>query len=499
MALNLKPSFLLLTLAFSLTIFSFVPTPTCSRASPSEFATTVLDLSASLHQAQQVLSLNPQLLETSLQQEQEAQINPTSTSSSQFSVNLHTRDSLFNAKHKDYKSLVLARLARDSARVDALNLKLHFALNNISKSDLHPTQTELLPEDLSTPVASGTSMGSGEYFTRVGVGQPSKPFYMALDTGSDVNWLQCKPCSDCYQQSDPVFDPTLSSSYSPLTCQAQQCQALDVSACRNGRCLYQVSYGDGSFTVGEYMTETVSFGNSGSVAKVAMGCGHDNEGLFVAAAGLIGLGGGPLSLTSQIKATSFSYCLVDRDSPKSSTLEFNSPRPADSVTGALLRNQKLDTFYYVQLAGVSVGGHMISVPPETFAVGQSGSGGIIVDCGTAVTRLQTQAYNSVRDAFRSMTRNLRTTNGFAIFDTCYDLSSLQSVDVPTVSFHFGGGKSWLLPAKNYLIPVDESGTYCFAFAPTTSSMSIMGNIQQQGTRVSFDLAHNLVGFSPNKC
>ncbi|RYR57347.1 hypothetical protein Ahy_A05g023080 [Arachis hypogaea] len=345
MALNLKPSFLLLTLAFSLTIFSFVPTPTCSRASPSEFATTVLDLSASLHQAQQVLSLNPQLLETSLQQEQEAQINPTSTSSSQFSV----------------------------------------------------------------------------------------------------------------------------------------------------------SYGDGSFTVGEYMTETVSFGNSGSVAKVAMGCGHDNEGLFVAAAGLIGLGGGPLSLTSQIKATSFSYCLVDRDSPKSSTLEFNSPRPADSVTGALLRNQKLDTFYYVQLAGVSVGGHMISVPPETFAVGQSGSGGIIVDCGTAVTRLQTQAYNSVRDAFRSMTRNLRTTNGFAIFDTCYDLSSLQSVDVPTVSFHFGGGKSWLLPAKNYLIPVDESGTYCFAFAPTTSSMSIMGNIQQQGTRVSFDLAHNLVGFSPNKC
>nr|XP_025653239.1 protein ASPARTIC PROTEASE IN GUARD CELL 1-like [Arachis hypogaea] len=150
------------------------------------------------------------------------------------------RDSLFNAKHKDYKSLVLARLARDSARVDALNLKLHFALNNISKSDLHPTQTELLPEDLSTPVAFGTSMGSGEYFTRVGVGQPSKPFYMALDTGSDVNWLQCKPCSDCYQQSDPVFDPTLSS-YSPLTCQAQQCQALDVSACRNGRCLYQVS------------------------------------------------------------------------------------------------------------------------------------------------------------------------------------------------------------------------------------------------------------------
>ena len=263
--------------------------------------------------------------------------------------------------------------------------------------------------------------------------------------------------------------------------------------------MLQVSYGDGSFTVGEYITETVSFGNSGSVNRVAMGCGHDNEGLFVAAAGLLGLGGGSPSLTSQIKATSFSYCLVDRGSSKQSTLEFNSPRPADSVTGTLLRNHRLDTFYYVQLAGVSVGGHMITVPPSTFALDQSGTGGIIVDSGTAVTRLQTQAYDSVRDAFRSMTRNLRSANAFALFDTCYDLSSLQSVSVPTVSFHFSGGKMWQLPAKNYLIAVDDAGTFCFAFAPTTSSLSIIGNIQQQGTRVSFDLANSLVGFSPNKC
>ena len=237
MALNLNPPFLLLTIALSLITLSLFPSPTSSRAPLSDFSTTVLDISSSLHQAKQILSFNPQLLETSHQQ-QETQLNPTSSSS--FSVQLHPRHTLFNAKHKDYKTLVLARLARDSARVNSLNLKLQLALNNVSKSDLYPAQTELLPEDLSTPVSSGTGMGSGEYFTRVGVGQPAKPFYMVLDTGSDVNWLQCKPCSDCYQQSDPVFDPTLSSSYYPLTCNAQQCQSLDMSACRNGKCLYQV-------------------------------------------------------------------------------------------------------------------------------------------------------------------------------------------------------------------------------------------------------------------
>lgn len=244
----------------------------------------------------------------------------------------------------------------------------------------------------------------------------------------------------------------------------------------------------------------MSFGGSGAVHNVALGCGHDNEGLFVGSAGLLGLGGGPLSLTNQIKASSFSYCLVDRDSSQSSTLEFNSALPgAESVFAPLMKNGKVDTFYYVGLTGMSVGGAMLSIPPSLFQMDESGNGGIIVDSGTAITRLQTQAYNSLRDAFVRLTPHLKSTSGVALFDTCYDFSSLSSVRVPTVSFHFTGGRSWSLPAKNYLIPVDSAGTFCFAFAPTTSSLSIIGNVQQQGTRVTFDLANSRVGFTPNKC
>lgn len=322
---------------------------------------------------------------------------------------------------------------------------------------------------------------------------------MVIDTGSDVSWLQCQPCSDCYQQSDPIYTPSSSSTYSPLTCSTRECSTLEVSACRDSACLYQVSYGDGSYTVGEFVTETVSFGTSGKIPKVAIGCGHDNEGLFVGAAGLLGLGGGPLSLPSQIKATSFSYCLVDRDSPKSSSLEFNSAKPADCVTAPLIKNNKLNTFYYVGLSGFSVGGQQISVPPTLFDVDESGSGGVIVDSGTAITRLPTQAYNSLRTAFTRLTPHLKSATGVALFDTCYDFSSMSSVKVPTVAFHFAGGQSLDLPAKNYLIPVDSAGTYCFAFAETTSSMSIIGNVQQQGIRVHYDLARSQVAFSPNNC
>lgn len=477
--------------------FSFF-LPTAFSRSKLTSPTATLDVSGSLQNTRGVLSFDPQSQTSFSEQEQEQRQEQTPSGS--FSVRLHPRESLVRTPYREYKALVLARLGRDSARVDALASKLNLALNNVTRTDLTPLRTEIQPEDLSTPVSSGTSQGSGEYFSRIGVGTPAKQFYMVLDTGSDVNWLQCQPCTDCYQQTDPMFNPSSSSSYTALTCESPQCGSLEVSACRTGKCLYQVSYGDGSFTVGDFVTETVSFGDSGSVNDVALGCGHDNEGLFMGSAGLLGLGGGPLSLTKQIKASSFSYCLVDRDSSKSSTLDFNSAAPgAESVFAPLVKNGKVDTFYYVGLTGMSVGGKTVSIPPSLFQMDESGDGGIIVDSGTAITRLQTQAYNSLRDAFVKHTGTLKSTSGVALFDTCYDFSSLSSVQVPTVSFQFTGGRSLALPAKNYLIPVDSAGTFCFAFAPTTSSLSIIGNVQQQGTRVTFDLAQSRVGFTPNKC
>ncbi|KAD5960327.1 hypothetical protein R6Q59_013461 [Mikania micrantha] len=453
-------------------------------------ATTTLDVVSAVKRTVDIL--NPASLRSEFDQ---------LTKSSSLSFTIHPRSSIH---HRDYESLTLARLARDSRRVTSLTTRLNFAISGTNNSEMKPvvetdSNSMFNAEDLYSPVTSGISQGSGEYFARVGLGTPAQSYYMVIDTGSDVNWLQCQPCSDCYQQTDPIYNPSASSSYSQLPCESQQCNSLEVTACRNDLCLYQVSYGDGSFTVGDFVTETVSFGSSGSVPTVAMGCGHDNEGLFAGAAGLIALGGGPLSLPSQIKATSFSYCLVDRDSDKASTLEFNSSPPANSVTAPLLRNPRMKTYLYVGLTGITVGGRPLAIPPSIFAVDDTGRGGAIVDSGTAVTRLQSQAYNSLRDAFTQQARNLKPSDGFSLFDTCYDFSSLTRVAVPTVGFTFAGGKTLSLKPENYLIPVDSNGKFCLAFAPTESSLSIIGNVQQQGTRVGYDMSKSVVSFSTNNC
>ncbi|XP_031501072.1 protein ASPARTIC PROTEASE IN GUARD CELL 1-like [Nymphaea colorata] len=467
--------------------------------------TATLDVAASLSAAHQLLSRSPLVLEDSLS------LATTTSSDGTTSFELRARETLKPSGHKDYKNLTLARLRRDAARVEALNSRLALRLQGVSKADLKPLMEEEEEEefgarldsvdDLEGPIVSGMTQGSGEYFSRIGIGRPAKAIYVVLDTGSDITWIQCQPCTDCYQQADPIFDPAASQSYAPLSCDSSQCKSLDVSACRNGTCEYQVSYGDGSYTVGDFATETMTFGPSASVDRIAMGCGHDNEGLFVGAGGLLGLGGGSLSFPSQLSTSAFSYCLVDRDSSAAGTLTFGpaSAEGADLVRAPLLRNKRMDTFYYVGLSGISVGGSPLSIPPSVFQMDESGNGGVILDSGTAITRLPPSAYASLRDAFSAATPSLPRAPSVSLFDTCYDLSSRTSVDVATIALHFGSGESLQLPAKNYLVPVDSAGTFCFAFAPTTSSVSIIGNVQQQGIKVSFDSANSQVGFAPNKC
>ncbi|XP_078431348.1 aspartyl protease family protein 2-like [Wolffia australiana] len=427
---------------------------------------------------------------------------PTSSDpdSASFALPLRHRDRL-RAGNASAEALFQGRLARDARRVAALEAAL----------------AERGSGSFASSVVSGLAHGSGEYFTRIGIGTPPTYAYMVLDTGSDVVWIQCAPCRRCYKQADPVFDPARSRSYAAVPCADPACRSLDSGGCdsRRGACLYQVSYGDGSVTAGEFSTETLTFSAGTRIGKVAFGCGHDNEGLFVAAAGLLGLGRGRLSFPSQVGrrfGRRFSYCLVDRTSlapggAGSSAIVFGSSAvPAAAVFTRLLTNPSLDTFYYVELVGASVGGARVpGVAASDLRLNPAtGKGGVIVDSGTSVTRLARPAYVALRDAFRAGTAGLRPAAGFSLFDTCYDLSGKTEVKVPTVVLHFKGlaaaaTADLSLPAENYLIPVDTDGVFCFAFAGTDSGISIIGNIQQQGFRVILDGDGARVGFAPRGC
>ncbi|KAE9608647.1 hypothetical protein Lal_00020795 [Lupinus albus] len=351
----------------------------------------------------------------------------------------------------------------------------------------------------STQLESPIHAGNGEYLMELSIGTPPVSYPAVLDTGSDLIWTQCKPCTKCYNQPTPIFDPNKSSTFSKLSCSSSLCNDLPSSTCNNG-CQYMYSYGDYSVTQGTLATETFTFGDS-KVHEIGFGCGEDNEGDgFQQASGLVGLGRGPLSLVSQLKEPKFSYCLTNMDDSKTSVLLLGSfaKVKGKEITIPLLKNPLHPSFYYLSLQGITVGDTKLSIEKSTFEVGNDGSGGIIIDSGTTITYLEQSAFSELKKEFTYQTNLPIDKSGAEGLDLCFTLpSDATQVEIPKLVLHFKGG-DLVLPAENYMIADSHLGVACLAIG-ASSGMSIFGNVQQQNILVNHDLQKETISFVSTQC
>ncbi|XVE83433.1 hypothetical protein DITRI_Ditri16bG0088500 [Diplodiscus trichospermus] len=354
----------------------------------------------------------------------------------------------------------------------------------------------------SAEVGAPIVAGNGEFLMDLSIGTPPDSYSAIVDTGSDLIWTQCKPCTQCFSQSTPIFDPKKSSTFSKLSCSSDLCAALQQSACGDG-CEYLYTYGDYSSTQGVMGTETFTFGKA-SVPNIGFGCGEDNEGDgFSQGAGLVGLGRGPLSLVSQLKEPKFSYCLTSIDENQKGTLLMGSIASVNKSLGAikttpLIHNPAQPSFYYLSLQGISVGGTRLPIKKSTFALEDDGTGGLIIDSGTTITYLEESAFDVVKKEFTSQMKLSVDNSGSTGLDLCFNLpSGSTQVDVPKLVFHFEGA-DLDLPGENYMIADSSSGLICLAMG-SSSGMSIFGNVQQQNMLILHDLKKETVSFLQTEC
>jgi hypothetical protein len=260
--------------------------------------------------------------------------------------NLHKQSVKFDLKHismnNDFepKKSVIDYTVKDLTRIQTLHTRViekknQNTISRLQKTTKKQTSSKQSYKPAVAPVASapeyspsgyssqlvatlesGVSLGSGEYFMDVFIGTPPKHYSLILDTGSDLNWIQCVPCIACFEQSGPYYDPKESSSFENITCNDPRCKLVSSpdppKPCKdeNQTCPYFYWYGDSSNTTGDFALETFTVNlttpNGKSelkhVENVMFGCGHWNRGLFHGAAGLLGLGRGPLSFASQLQS-----------------------------------------------------------------------------------------------------------------------------------------------------------------------------------------------------
>ncbi|XVE78519.1 hypothetical protein DITRI_Ditri13aG0151600 [Diplodiscus trichospermus] len=457
-------------------------------------------------------------------------------------VKLHLKHRQMDGNAEPKKS-VLESTMRDLTRIQTLHTRVIekknqnaiSRLNNNKKSKEHfkpgvekaaapESHTNGVPGQLVATLESGVSLGSGEYFIDVFIGTPPKHFSLILDTGSDLNWIQCVPCYDCFEQAGPYYDPKESSSFRNISCQDPRCHLVSSpdppQPCKaeSQTCPYYYWYGDSSNTTGDFALEkfTVNLTSpSGKsefrqVEDVMFGCGHWNRGLFHGAAGLLGLGRGPLSFASQLQSLyghSFSYCLVDRNSDAnvSSKLIFGEDKNLLShpnlnftslVTG---KENSVDTFYYIQIKSVIVGGEVLNIPEETWKLSADGVGGTIIDSGTTLSYFSDPAYRIIKEAFVKKVNGYPVLQDFPVLDPCYNVSGVENVELPDFGIHFVDGAVWNFPVENYFIWLDED-VICLAILGTPrSALSIIGNYQQQNFHILYDTKKSRLGYAPMKC
>jgi hypothetical protein len=73
-----------------------------------------------------------------------------------------------------------------------------------------------------------------EYTMALSIGTPPQRFFVLIDTGSDLLWLNCKPCNQCISHSfGSPFDPSLSASYRNTSCTDNFCKVRAMHLTRN--------------------------------------------------------------------------------------------------------------------------------------------------------------------------------------------------------------------------------------------------------------------------
>ncbi|CAL0326392.1 unnamed protein product [Lupinus luteus] len=285
----------------------------------------------------------------------------------------------------------------------------------------------------------------GSYLMAFFVGTVPRGSLAMADTGSDLTWIQCLPCTKCYNQRIPIFDPRISDTFHFIPCGDNSCKRVRRNSCGNvGECRYVVHYASNSSTQGAVAKDTISFNNSynGRIIKypnTIFGCGYNNTGVFKpTGAGIFGLGGGPSSFISQHGAEfgkrKFSYCLLPFYYEQgSSKLKFgvDTQKNRIGVLTTPMVSKYPSTYYYLSLVAVSVNG--IILRPDESPVGN-----IIIDSGTTTTFLKTSWYKKVEAAVLQAIGNQSVAVRYPIrpFRLCYKDGSIMNF--PNITLQFIG-------------------------------------------------------------
>lgn len=368
----------------------------------------------------------------------------------------------------------------------------------------------------------GKATGTGLYYTKLSIGSPSKDYYLHVDTGSDILWVNCAQCSPCAKETDiddltlKLYDPRSSSTAELVPCSGGYCTEFNkgpISSCvSNGVCAYGLQYGDGSGSVGYFVQDVIGFDQvSGNLqtttgnSSITFGCGIEQTGNLASSTGaldgLIGFGASSTSMLSQLASSGkvkkkFAHCLDGKSG--GGIFAIGDVVQPKLKTTPLVPNA---SHYNVNMESVKVGKTVLNIPKQVY---EAGAGkGAIIDSGTTLTYLPGAIFDPLRQMILASQANLSIHLVDNLLD-CFKFDKSIDDSFPTVTFGFENSLELNVYPHDYLVPYNDE--WCFGWQDSEKLQSdavkdliILGDLVLTNKLVLYDLENQVLGLSDYNC
>ncbi|GMH11409.1 hypothetical protein Nepgr_013250 [Nepenthes gracilis] len=379
-----------------------------------------------------------------------------------------------------------------------------------------------LLERIDLPLGgNGNPSDSGLYFTKIQIGNPSRNYYVQVDTGSDIFWVNCAGCYKCPKKSDigiklTLYDPKGSSTAKMVTCDENLCTMIyssTLSGCKSDMlCYYEVTYGDGSSTAGFFVEDYIHYdritGNLQTTmgnGSIVFGCSAKQAGQLSSSGealdGIIGFGQANSSMLSQLAAAGkvkkmFAHCL---DGLKGGGIfaigEVVQPK---LNTTPLIPHQN---HYNVVMKSIEVAGDVIGLSTDGRTSG--GHSAAIIDSGTTLAYLPDGVYELLMSAIISQQPGLKLHTVEDQFK-CFQYSGNIDDGFPTVKFHFEKALTLTIYPHEYLFQIHED-MWCIGWqnsglqSKDGKGVTLLGDLVLSNKLVLYDLENQAIGWTEYNC
>jgi len=321
------------------------------------------------------------------------------------------------------------------------------------------------------------------YYMNVTIGTPPQDFSLHIDTGSSDFWVNVQSSSFCQNATNEC---SISGYYSPNSS----------STYRYINSNFDITYADDSGSSGDYVSDTVSFGNI-TLKTQQLGVGYESS----SAQGLIGIG---YALNEASVSNGVQYVNVPQNLAQSGFINTNAYSlwldDLEASTGSILFGGVNTAKYTGTLATLPVipqGGYYQALYIGLSGIGANGTSGAIasglsiaalLDSGTSLTYLPNNLALAVFNAYGAKYSEYV---GAAIVDC--NLANTKA----TLDFTFSG-PTIRVPMSELVIPAGYSRgrlVCILGVLPASNTPTVLGDTFLRSAYVVYDLSKNQISIA----